>query len=65
MRIAYVYDAFYPWIKSGAEKRIYEISKRLVGRGHEVHWFGIKWRDGMKKVHGWFVENWGNIKRSA
>ena len=25
----------YPWIKGGAEKRIYEISKRLVERGHE------------------------------
>ena len=37
MKIAYVYDAVYPWIKGGAEKRIYEISKRLVERGHEVH----------------------------
>ena len=46
MKIAYVYDAVYPWIKGGAEKRIYEISKRLVERGHEVHWFGIKWWDG-------------------
>jgi len=26
-----------PWIKGGAEKRIYEISRRLVERGHEVH----------------------------
>jgi len=33
------------WIKGGAEKRIYEISKRLVERGHEVHWFGMKWWD--------------------
>jgi len=30
----------YPWVKGGGEKRIYEISKRLVERGHEVHWFG-------------------------
>jgi len=50
MKIAYVYDAIYPWIKGGAEKRIYEISKRLVERGHEVHWFGIKWWDGSKDV---------------
>lgn len=36
MKIAYIYDAVYPWIKGGAEKRIYEISK-LVERGYEVH----------------------------
>jgi hypothetical protein len=28
MKIAYVYDAVYPYIKGGAEKRIYEIGKR-------------------------------------
>jgi glycosyltransferase involved in cell wall biosynthesis len=50
MKIAYVYDAVYPWIKGGAEKRIYEISKRLVERGHEVHWFGIKWWDGNSTI---------------
>ncbi len=43
MRIAFVYDAVYPWIKGGAEKRIYEIGRRLADRGHEVHWFGVKW----------------------
>ena len=25
MKIAFIYDAVYPWIKGGAEKRIYEI----------------------------------------
>jgi len=50
MKIAYVYDAVYPWIKGGAEKRVYEISKRLVERGHEVHWFGLKWWDGEKDI---------------
>jgi glycosyltransferase involved in cell wall biosynthesis len=43
MKIAYVYDAVYPWVKGGAEKRVYEISKRLVEKGHEVHWYGIGW----------------------
>jgi len=33
MKIAFVYDAVYPWIKGGAEKRIYEI---------EVHLFELK-----------------------
>lgn len=46
MKIAYVYDAIYPYIKGGAEKRIYELSKRLVAGGHEVHWFGVKWWKG-------------------
>ncbi|MDY6965091.1 MAG: glycosyltransferase family 4 protein [Halobacteriota archaeon] len=46
MKIAFVYDAVYPYIKGGAEKRIYEVSKRLVKRGHEVHLFGVKWWDG-------------------
>jgi len=44
MKIAYIYDAVYPWVKGGAEKRIYEISKRFVERGHEVHLFGLKWK---------------------
>jgi len=35
MKIAYIYDAIYPWIKGGAEKRIYEIGKRLADKGHE------------------------------
>ena len=47
MEIAYIYDAVYPWLKGGSEKRIYEISKRLVERRHEVHWFEIKWWDGV------------------
>ena len=43
MKIAYIYDAVYPWVKGGAEKRIYEIGKRLSDKGHEVHWYGIGW----------------------
>ena len=46
MKIAYVYDAVYPWIKGGAEKRIWEISKRLVKIGHEVHIFGMNYWNG-------------------
>ncbi|TDA30117.1 MAG: glycosyltransferase family 1 protein [Archaeoglobi archaeon] len=48
MRIAYVYDAVYPWVKGGVEKRIYELGKRLAERGHEVHWYGVGW---------WFDKN--------
>lgn len=43
MKIAYVHDAIYPFIKGGAEKRMYELSRRLVRRGHEVHVFGMRW----------------------
>ena len=66
MKIAYVYDAVYPWIKGGAEKRIHEIAKRLVERGHEVHCYGMKWWDGEKDIavdgiylHG--IGNWDNL----
>jgi UDP-glucose 4-epimerase len=24
-----------------------------------------RFEDGLKKVHAWFIENWGDIKRSA
>jgi glycosyltransferase involved in cell wall biosynthesis len=43
MKIAFIYDAVYPWVKGGAEKRIYELGKRLIEGGDEVHVFGIKW----------------------
>jgi hypothetical protein len=33
MKIAFVCDAVYPWVKGGAEKRIYEIGRRLVIQG--------------------------------
>ena len=46
MKIAYVYDVIYPYVKGGAEKRIWEISKRLARKGHEVHIFGMKFWDG-------------------
>jgi len=46
MKLAFVYDAVYPWVKGGAEKRIFEIGTRLAQKGHEVHVFGIKWWDG-------------------
>ena len=47
MKIAYVYDALVScWVKGGTLKRVYEISRRFVERGHDVHWFGMKWWDG-------------------
>jgi glycosyltransferase involved in cell wall biosynthesis len=46
MKIAFVYDAVYPWVKGGAEVRIHELGKRLSLQGHDVHLFGIKWWEG-------------------
>jgi len=46
MKLAFVYDAVYPWVKGGAEKRIYELGKRLAEQGNEVHVFGVKWWEG-------------------
>lgn len=46
MKIAYVYDAIYPYVKGGGERRIYEVARRLSHRGHEVHLLGMKYWDG-------------------
>lgn len=43
MKIAFVYDAVYPWVKGGAEIRNHELGTRLSAKGHEVHIFGVKW----------------------
>ena len=43
MKIAFIYDGVYPWITGGIEKRLHELSKKLIERGHEVHWYGIGW----------------------
>jgi glycosyltransferase involved in cell wall biosynthesis len=43
MKIAFIYDAVYPWVKGGAEKRVYEIAKHLIKSGHEVHWYSVGW----------------------
>jgi glycosyltransferase involved in cell wall biosynthesis len=47
MKIALVYDAIYPYIKGGGEKRFYEIAKRLSKKGHQMHLYGMKlWEGG-------------------
>lgn len=46
MRIAFVYDAVYPYKIGGVEKRIWEISRRLARSGHDVHLFCMKLWDG-------------------
>ena len=46
MKIAYVYDAVFPYRIGGVEKRIFELSRRLAARGHEIHIYGLKSWDG-------------------
>jgi len=45
MKIAIVYDAIYPYVKGGAEKRIYDVAK-VLSKNHEVHLFGMKYWSG-------------------
>jgi glycosyltransferase involved in cell wall biosynthesis len=46
MKIAFVYDVIYPYVKGGVEKRVWELAVRLAKRGHEVHIFGMKYWEG-------------------
>jgi len=46
MKIAFVYDVIYPYVKGGVEKRVWELAVRLAHRGHDVHLFGMKFWDG-------------------
>lgn len=46
MKIAFVYDAIYPYVKGGVEKRVWELAVRLSCRGHEVHVLGMKFWQG-------------------
>ncbi len=41
-----MYDAVYPYVKGGAERRYYELARRLAVRGHDVHWYGMHYWDG-------------------
>jgi len=50
MKIAFVYDAIYPYIKGGVEKRIWELAVRLSRRGHDVHLFGMKFWEGEESI---------------
>jgi glycosyltransferase involved in cell wall biosynthesis len=59
MRIAYVYDSIHPYVPGGVQKRIWELSRRLASRGHEVTVFGMKGWEGQDIVHREGVRLWG------
>jgi glycosyltransferase involved in cell wall biosynthesis len=46
MKVAFVSDVIYPYVKGGVEKRVWELAVRLAHRGREVHLFGMKFWDG-------------------
>ena len=45
MKIAFIYDAVYPWKKGGAQKRIWELARRLADN-HDVHIYGMHYWEG-------------------
>ena len=45
-RIALVYDAIFPFVKGGGEKRFYEVGQALAQDGYNVHLYGMKFWDG-------------------
>ncbi len=48
MKIAIVCDRVYPYFKGGVEKRYWDVAKRLIERGHEIHFYTGQW-PGMKR----------------
>jgi glycosyltransferase involved in cell wall biosynthesis len=46
MDIAFVYDAVYPYVRGGAERRYYEFGRRLADRGHTVRHISWQYWDG-------------------
>lgn len=48
MKITFVSDCIFPYHKGGKETRLYEVSKRLARKGHEVHIYTLKWWEGSK-----------------
>ncbi|WP_276253327.1 glycosyltransferase family 4 protein [Halomontanus rarus] len=46
MRVAFVSNVVYPFVKGGAEKRIHEIGTRLAADGHDVTIYGRHFWDG-------------------
>src|SRR5512136_99697 len=59
MRIAYVYDVIHPYVPGGVQKRIWELSRRLAAKGHDVTLFGMKHWEGDDVLMKEGVRIWG------
>lgn len=44
--IALVYDVAYPFVEGGGQRRMFEIARRFVAWGWNVHWYSLKTWDG-------------------
>lgn len=49
MEIVYIYDAVYPWVRGGVERRVYEVGKRLAEMGYCIKWLCAGWWGKEKK----------------
>jgi glycosyltransferase involved in cell wall biosynthesis len=49
-RIAFVCNSIFPYNKGGVEKRLYEITRRLVAKNQEVHVYTMKWWEGPRTI---------------
>jgi glycosyltransferase involved in cell wall biosynthesis len=49
MRIAFVYDALYPYVRGGAERRYHELGLRLRD-AHDVHFVSWRWWEGPSRT---------------
>ena len=72
-------DAIYPYNLGGADKRLWELARKLAENGeHEVHIYGMKWWQGpdtivtdnvhlhgVCKVHELYDENGGRSIKEA
>jgi len=54
IKVIFVYDVIYPYVKGGGERRYYEFGTRLSKMGYDVHWYGMKYWEGSstKKLDG-------------
>jgi glycosyltransferase involved in cell wall biosynthesis len=59
MKIAYVFDLIYPYEVGGAQKRIWELARRLAAKGHEITVFGMKYWNGDDQIYREGVRLWG------
>lgn len=41
-KIALIYDAIFPFVTGGAERRYFEVGKRLAAGGYDVHLYGMR-----------------------
>jgi glycosyltransferase involved in cell wall biosynthesis len=59
MKIAYVFDLIYPYEMGGAQKRIWELARRLAAKGHEITIFGMNYWIGDDQIYREGVRLWG------